>query len=125
MPNPRKPNTVHKLQGTFDSRRHAPKNGVQQGHPRKPDTLSPRASAIWDERCAVLVELGFLSIADGPILATFCELYAQFTEDPAGCQSAKIAQMRACMSELGMTPSSRDRVAVVPKEQKNKFADIA
>ena len=49
-----------------------------------------------------------------PAAIAFCELWAEFTDRPAAFPAAKHSQLRAYMSELGLTdernrpPSERD-----------------
>lgn len=52
----------------------------------------------------------------------FCELYAEWRDGPKAFLAGKHAQMRAYMSELGLT-DERNRVAADAKKQKDEFFD--
>lgn len=73
---------------------------------RKPAGLKGEALRAW----ARYIEPAFwLDAAREPAAVAFCELWQEFRGDPAGFQAAKHAQMRAYMSELGLT-DERNRV---------------
>jgi len=101
--------TVIKLaQGTFRGDRHdAKREPKPQGAVEKPPRLRGRASTLWDQ----FIDRAFwLTWADGPKALIWVHLQAEFEKSPVKMQSARIAQLRALGSELGLDPSSRARL---------------
>ena len=73
-----------------------------------PDASTPRASANGDRPASVLDRVRD-QIPRGlrePAAIAFCELWQEFRKAPVSFQASKHAQMRAYMSELGLTMSS-------------------
>ncbi len=104
----RKPTaTVIKLATGNTGRRPLPQaEPLAEGRPRKPKKISRRAGELWDE----VSDLPWLSAADGYKLHLWAELQAQFERSPLRMLSARIAQLRAVGSELGLDPSARARL---------------
>lgn len=125
MPRPRKPNNVHVLQGTYRRDKHGPKTApVPQEAPEKPDWLSAQAASEWDRVVPLLNAAGFLAVTDGDVLATYCELYAEFKMCPQAMQTSRVALMRTILHELGMTPGSRDKVSQAQSKSDNPFGAL-
>lgn len=95
---------------------------VPEGSPIKPKKLKGRPAKLWEEVIAIAF---WLSAADGYKLHIWCELQAEFESSPAKMVSARISQLRAIGSELGLDPSSRARLgqgdAGKPKEKADKY----
>ena len=73
-----------------------------------PSKLKKRERELWTtfiRRCSWLTEL------DTAVAVVFVSLFAEFEKNPAGMVAARIAQLRAASSELGLDPSSRQRLA--------------
>lgn len=108
-----------------------------------PNNLSDIARENWDLVVEQLTLAGIMTNLDNQALALYCEAYARWTEAndkirehgmvikaPSGypVQSPYLSisnkafeQMRAMLSEFGMTPSSRSRIKAEPKKIVNQF----
>ncbi len=83
-----------------------------------PEHLTPIAAAEWARIVPVLVRLGLATVADRTVLEAYCSLYAEMVETTIARQplrTAAIAQLRACMVELGLTPAARAKLTVQPQ----------
>lgn len=106
-----KPTALRVIQGN-PGRRPIPQGEPQPvGALEKPAKIRGRASQIWDQHAAIAT---WLTSADSTKLHVFCELYAEFERSPRKMVAARIAQLRAAGSELGLDPSSRARLGKVP-----------
>ena len=116
----RKPTaTVNKLATGNPGRRPLPKHEPESaGRPVKPPKIGKRAGELWDE----VADFPWLSQADGYKLHIWCELQAQFERSSRAMVAARIAQLRAVSSELGLDPPSRARLGA---DAKTKEADPA
>lgn len=87
-----------------------------------PDTLPEDLAEIWAE-IAQAAPPSVLRRADALMVELLCRLLAQvrFHGDE---RAGTAAQVRACMSELGMTPSARARLAVAMPPAGNPFAGL-
>ena len=108
-----------------------------------PDNLSKPALKYWDHVVEQLKSAGIMTNLDNHALGMYCEAYARWVEAndkisehgmvikaPSGypVQSPYLSisnrafeQMRAMLSEFGMTPSSRSRIKAEPKKVINEF----
>ena len=121
----RKPNAVHMLSGSFRRDRHEPRpSALPPEMPSKPAALSPAAGRIWNILAPQLAEARFLTRLDGDMLATLCELQAEFVENPREMATPRIALLRQLHNDFGLSPLHRDRINVVPEPERNKFADL-
>ncbi len=104
--------------------------------PRCPDHLSTVARKEWRRLAGPLHKMGVLTIVDRAALAAYCQSYARWVEaeerlaetpillkTPSGyvqqspwlsVANKQLELMGRYMTELGLTPSSRSRVAVHP-----------
>lgn len=105
----RKPTaTIVKLAMGNPGRRALPQNEPEAaGKPVKPPRLRGRAAVLWDE---VVACASWLGTADSYKLHVWCELQSEFEKSPKKMLSARISQLRAAGSELGLDPSSRARL---------------
>jgi phage terminase small subunit len=112
MPGGRKPTaTIIKLARGNPGRRPLPQNEpIVTGAPTKPPKLGKRANELWEE---VTRFASWLTAADGYKLHVWCELQAEFERAPSKMVSARIAQLRAVGSELGLDPGSRARLGTI------------
>lgn len=92
--------------------------------PEKPIWLSVTASREWDRVLPLLLESGRISQHDSMAIAAYCELAAEFIESPSEFPSSKMTQLRLIMGDLGMTPSSRDKLPQQDNGRENTFADF-
>lgn len=84
-----------------------------------PDHLSPIAAQEWARIVPVLVGLGLATTADRSVLIAYCELHAEMVERSTQrkeLRTASIAQLRACMVELGLTPAARAKMTIQPQD---------
>ena len=117
------------------------KRGYNPDEPQPPTTmpdcpphLSETAEAEWDRLAGVLHGIGVLTIVDRAALAAYCQAYGRWVEaeerlketpimlkTPSGyvqqspwlsVANKQLELMGRYMTELGMTPASRSRVAV-------------
>lgn len=148
---PPKPTALKILQGgdTRKSRRkNEPKPEV--GIPACPDYLDGYARAEWESVSPILATLRVLTIADRGALEMLCRAYAEYREaratvalqgstyetsnpetgvtlikaHPAVNQANDAwRRYRAALSDFGLTPSSRAKIAVEPEKPKDPIAD--
>ncbi len=105
-----------------------------QSQPSCPAHLSPSAKAEWKRLGQSLNRIGLLTQVDRAALAAYCQAYGRWVEaerklaetpvllkTPAGyvqpspwlaISSKQLELMAKFMAELGLTPSSRSRLAV-------------
>jgi hypothetical protein len=122
-----KPANLRLVDGTHNVTRHGPvdeaKKAVEQaaqafGKLDKPRGLSRRAVKAWKQ---YIEPAGWLDGSREPAAIAFCELWAEFTEAPARFPASKHGQLRAYMSELGLT-DERNRNDNAG-EQRDEFFD--
>ena len=111
--------------------------------PRVPDHLSPAAKKEWRRAGRFLLQQGLISDLDLAAFAAYCQAWGRWVESeqalssfgvmlksPNGfpVQSPYLAvanramdQMRSLLSEFGMSPASRTRVAASPIEEEDEF----
>jgi len=118
MPTPKKPASVHRLNGTYREDRHGGTVDLPPELPERPFWLSASAIIVWQELIPELEAAGYLARLDGMALATYCELAAEFIADPPAFPPQKLSQMRGLMSELGLTPSGRAKLPAPKKPAK-------
>jgi len=129
-----KPTALKKLQGNPGHRRLNELEPVPAAvAPPCPAFIQGAARQHWDEVAPELEAMGVLSRIDGPMLAAYCEAFAQWRKAldmlklgyvlktasgyPLLSPYVTVAEkslrtMRAIASEFGMTPSSRSRLRV-------------
>jgi phage terminase small subunit len=105
-----------------------PPKPVNADLPEKPSWLSGRANAEWDRVVPDLIEKGLVIKIDSFAIAAYCEMYADFSENPGEFPSSKMTQLRLLMTDLGMTPSSRAKTkfahnAAKPADPWDEFAN--
>jgi hypothetical protein len=115
-----KPTIVRLLEG---NRGHRP---IPYGEPtpvgkvEKPTRLLGRASSLWDEYIA---RAYWLTWADEPKAFMWCHLHWEFEDNPRRMSAARMAQLRALGSELGLDPASRARLGANDTGDKPTEAD--
>jgi hypothetical protein len=85
----------------------------------RPKHLRGEGLAAWKR---YIEPASWLDCSKEPAAIAFCELWQEFRFSPTGFPASKHGQMRAYMSELGLT-DERNRVAKDAKEQKDEFFD--
>ncbi|QJF51099.1 phage terminase small subunit P27 family [Roseobacter ponti] len=136
-----KPTALKIVQGNPGRR---PLNGREPKPPAAmptcPSHLSPTAKTEWKRLARVLNQIGLLTQIDRTVLAGYCQSYGRWVEaekklqetptllkTPAGyiqtspwltISNKQMELMVKYMAELGLTPSSRTRLAVnIPSEE--------
>lgn len=84
-----------------------------------PEALAPVHVEAWHELVAAAPD-GVLRDSDRFLLELAARLMVQIRTMPS-CPAAMATQLRACLTEIGMSPSSRARLAVAPPQAKNPF----
>jgi hypothetical protein len=114
--------TIIKLARGNPGRRPILGEPIAEGKPVKPPRLRGRPAKLWDEGVRVAP---WLAAADGYKLHIWCELQAEFEQDPGRMLSSRIAQLRAVGSELGLDPTSRARLKTgAIKDKKDPAAEF-
>jgi len=85
-----------------------------------PANLTP-VQVKWWHRVVEMVPDAVLTGAD-PLVVRICAcLAAEFAVDPDKMPTARIAQLRGVMGELGLSPSARAKLAVKPGDDDGDF----
>jgi P27 family predicted phage terminase small subunit len=143
-----KPTSLKLLQGNPGKR---PIRGSEPQPPRSqpscPAHLSPTAKAEWKRLAQSLNKIGLLTQVDRAALAAYCQAYGRWVEaerklaetpvllkTPAGyvqpspylsIANKQLELMAKFMAELGLTPSSRSRLAItIPTGRKPWEVDV-
>lgn len=134
------PTEVKRLRGNPGKRRlnaHEPTPSSRR--PTRPDFLTSRAAAKWDELVPELEAAHLLSRLDGELLAIFCQAWADWIEAELAVRGASpvidtmlgnlvVSPWRTVANqhrkellrlavELGLSPSARSRIKVGPPEE--------
>lgn len=88
-----------------------------------PRHLSPEMRKAWRE-IAGRVPKNILKRADEALLELAAAMMVRFRADPLGQSPAFLAQYRAALGELGLTPSARARLPGEPPPTKDPFDGI-
>jgi P27 family predicted phage terminase small subunit len=138
---PKKPTAWRRSEGNRGKRawNHAePK--PPEGTPDCPDHLSEEAKAEWHRLVDTLVSMGVITIVDRAVLAAYCQAYGRWVEaerklletpllfkTPSGyvqqspwlnIANRQMELMGRYMAEIGLTPASRSRIAIMnPADQ--------
>jgi len=114
---------------------------LEPGMPDCPEWLGRDAKIEWDRQAPLLLKAGVLTESDRAVLTAYCIAWGRIkqceediqkpkgglTEESDGgiefaraivkIQDRAMMQLRACASELGLTPSSRTRLHVPDPNQ--------
>ena len=107
--------------------------------PAKPEWLSEPAGRVWDQVTVILENMGVLSVADGLMLARYCELWCDWRESndwirkngttyplrnkdnsvkcfmqfpQVGVRNNVGRELRHIECEFGLSPSARTRINI-------------
>lgn len=118
----------HKLDGTYQPCRH---DGVVQEDPAEskfpspPDWISARAREQWNAIKLEMGSIGIIRIPDRAVMIIHCELFAEYQECPREFPASKVAQLRATLNDLYLTPVSRAKMpALEAKKPEGGFASL-
>lgn len=134
-----KPTALKELEGNPSKRKlntREPK--PEKGIPTCPDWLLPEAKREWTRLAENLGKLGVLTKIDRSVFAAYCQSYARWKEAQehidregstfetdkgyqqqtpwVGIANTNQKLMLQAASEFGLTPSSRSRIVVDPKD---------
>lgn len=123
-----KPKPVHLrlVDGTHRTTRHGnaakAKEAVETavtgfGKPEKPSYFRGNAAWAWKR---FIEPAGWLDASREAAAIAFCELWKEFRDGPSSFPASKHGQMRAYMSELGLT-DERNRSDDGKKEEPDEF----
>lgn len=142
-----KPRALHILEGT---QRGPVKRepSMPAGVPPMPERLKVDAIAVekWAELSGILTRMGVLTTGDGEALATLCEVHSAeqacllqlrasgavsntaaggMKPNPAGPMYRSLVAMKASLlSEFGLTPSSRTKLATQVEVKKDELEEF-
>jgi len=144
---PPKPTNLRLLQGNPGRRpinRREPKPDAEL--PSPPEHLSETARAEWSRMAEQLHRLGLLTSIDRAAFAAYCVVYGRWIEAEQALKKTgpvvrsasghpmlspfytvahqSLAQLRAYLSEFGMTPASRSRTSVHSGENADSLEDF-
>jgi P27 family predicted phage terminase small subunit len=142
-----KPTALRILEGTAKSKtKREPSAPV--GVPPMPERLKVDAVALekWNELAGILSRMGVLTTGDGEALATLCEVHSAeqscllqlraggavmhtdlggVKPNPAGPMYRSLVAMKASLlSEFGLTPSSRTKLATQVEVKKDELEEF-
>jgi P27 family predicted phage terminase small subunit len=139
MPQPRKADAVHNLQGTRPHDRAADISSVPAGRPKIPRDIGPGLRKVFKNLCNLLQERRTLTRADAELIRLYCFQYERHEKNVAllreegelctyvrldshGQQVPQVKtnlrlkvvtdaerQMAAILNQLGLTPTAKDR----------------
>lgn len=121
-----KPVKLRLVDGTHTTARHGKIADAKEkadeavnsfGPLKKPTYLKGQPAAAWKE---FIAPAAWLDGSRAPAAILFCELWAEFRMRPIMFPAARIGQMRALMSELGLT-DERNRGEGDGKEEEDEF----
>ena len=119
MPNQRKPDNVHRLNGTYDVSRHGKpedKPDWDDGFPEMPGCIAkdPGAEKEW-EYIKSVAPVGVIVKTDKSILTQYCLLWSELDQRGIEFGATKHGQLKLVQQELGFTPISRGKIGGAPK----------
>lgn len=123
-----KPARLHLVTGTHNVTRHGKLAAIEEaataaeakfGKLAKPSHVKGTAAAAWKR---YIEPAAWLDGSREPAAIAFCELWAEFRRSPARFPASMHGQMRAYMSELGLT-DERNRGDIDEPEKDEFFGD--
>ena len=121
-----KPAHLRIVDGTNNVTRHGKESEAREkiaavegafGKPAMPQGMKGEAAKAWKR---YIVPASWLDATREAAAIAFCELWQEFRFCPTGFPASKHGQMRAYMSELGLT-DERNRVADDKKQEADEF----
>lgn len=91
------------------ARKASPSRNTESGLGDAPEHWSDASKALWDE-IAFSAPVGVLTASDRLLVEVTVRNIAQMRATPE-MQVAQSGELRRCLSEIGMTPSSRRKLA--------------
>lgn len=124
MPNPPKPTTLRVLEGNRAKRPLRKEPKPPPIAPEPPDWLDEEARTEWNRVVPDLESMGLLSRIDRSALAAYCSVWSKYVVAETmvsddwrhGVATARLRdQLRAFITEFGMSPVARARISVPQK----------
>lgn len=121
-----KPKHLRLIDGTRNATRHGSEGQLREeveaalsafGKLKKPASLKGVAATAWKK---FIEPAAWLDGSREPAAIAFCELWKEFMFNPTGFPASKHGQMRAYMSELGLT-DERNRGDHGSKKEEDEF----
>ena len=104
------PDALKVIKGTNrPDRASRPVSLAEQPLPDPPEHLAPEAAAVWRE---LAPHCQHLRHPDALMFELACNLYAEFCNAP-GLPASRLALLRNVLSDLGLTPLSRQRMPIM------------
>lgn len=122
-----KPAHLRLIDGTRNVTRHGTEKEIREaveasvqsfGKLTRPKHLKGEGLAAWKR---YIEPASWLDASREPAAIAFCELWKEFRSNPTGFPASKHGQLRAYMSELGLT-DERNR-GDIEKDDKDEFFD--
>jgi phage terminase small subunit len=123
-----KPAHLRIIDGTTNVTRHGKESDLRKkveeaiesfGKLQRPKHLRGEALAAWRR---YIEPAGWLDASREPAAIAFCELWDEFRARPTSFPASKHGQLRAYMSELGLT-DERNRASDDSGKEKDEFFD--
>ena len=137
---PRKPTALKLVHGSRD--RHKNKSEpMPTGKAKAPSWISAKAEEVWNQLAPEMEAIGLLTSMDTQAFAVYCQSYAELIEAEAellkggktqttkegfvrkspwlGVRDEAHKRMQQIGGQFGLSPASRTRIEVKPKEDKN------
>lgn len=107
MGNNRTPTHLRVISGNAGHRPIPEGEPLPTGDPVMPKYLGKAAKTLWKEFIATAF---WLTKSDSAVAAQWCCLEAEFRKSKGLMMAARISQLRALQSELGLNPAARARL---------------
>ena len=83
--------------------------------PAAPKWLPEAARDIWRRSVRAMIEAGTWQPIFESHLAVYCHLLSEFEADPAGFQATKLTTLRLYAGDLGLSPTTLDKVVRIKR----------
>ena len=131
MARKRKPLKLLKLEGNYRKDRHGDRQPLLASEavaPDKPEFITGAAGVEWDRATKALLERGTLSTLNMATLTQYCLMWAElennYTKGGEPLGAAFHTSFRLVCAEMGITPTSQDKITIPEKTTKKKFKTI-
>lgn len=117
-----KPISIHKLEGTYRATRHKHlgEDQAQKGFPSAPQHLTKTAMEKWAE-IESLSNNDVIRLIDAGTLEVYCQLWAEFRQNPADMPTSRLAHMHKLANDLYLTPLSRAKTQAKEADSSTGF----
>lgn len=125
MSRPRKPTAILEAVGAFErnpNRRRPNEPIPRTGVGGAPEALSCDFATVWDE-IIDMVPCGVLGNSDRAWIEITARMLCEYRRDPEGMTGAKLRQLHIFLSKLGLNPSDRSRLSLIPEPEEESAED--